>query len=326
MSVNATIGLPGGGKSYSAVEDIILREHKKKFPKTIHTNLPLNLDMLAQLHNVDTSIIRVWDDSEEFANTFTKQGAEHEGYIHDKCLVIWDEIQDFVPNTFSKTPVITGFQAWIAKHRHYGCDFHYISQAYESVHVDARRRTFSFTHCESMEKKLGGKDKFKRTRYGKDPQSHDPHWKFPYKEETVQLKKEIYLCYKSFVHEGSGQTGANGFEVPTFIKKYIAFIVVFLAIIIGLGVYSFQKLDLNYYDKRVKNPTGIAKGKTDGKQIQTKNQIAILHDSITVDGLVCVDASCDLYGGEKYLGTYNVKDTATQKSIRWNVAPKPTGN
>jgi len=330
MSVNGTIGLPGSGKSYSAVQDVVIRELKKKNPKPIHTNLPLNLDMLAQLHDLDVSIITIWEDSQQFAETFVHHekscgpNCTHAGHEHDGCLVIWDELQDHIPVTYSKSPIITGFQDWIAKHRHYGCDFHWMSQAYESVHVDCRRRTFSFTYCESMEKRPFGKGKFKRVRYGKDPKTHDPHWLFPYKEEVVKLEKEIYLCYKSFEIAGSGQTGANGFEIPTFIRKYIWIISGLLLMLAGTVIYAIKRIDPMEFQKRHQK---IANTKTatttNAKPGEIKNA---QKDTINIDGILCVNELCDIYQGGNYIGYIINKDTAVQKSVRWNLENQSTGD
>jgi len=331
MAVNATIGLPGSGKSYSAVQDVILRELKKKNPKPIHTNVPLNLDMLQQLHDVDISLIKVWESTDEFAETFVSHAEScgpdctHAGHEHDGCLVIWDELQDHIPVTYSKTPIILGFQDWVAKHRHYGCDFHWMSQAFESVHVDCRRRTFSFTYCESMEKKPFGQGKFRRVRYGKDPKTHEPHWLFPYKEETVKLEKDIWLCYKSFEIAGSGQTAANGFEIPTFIRKYIWIITGILLLMTASIIYFARKIDPTAYTKRQQKISGGQTATKTETKTQTKSG-GVTNETIDIDGALCVNDECDVYREGLYIGTIINKDTAVQKSIRWNMANKPDGN
>jgi len=331
MSVDATIGLPGAGKSYSAVENVILKELKKKNPKKIHTNLPLKLSYMQMIHDVDISLVTVWEDSAQFAETFSMENLEkdqHAGQIHDGCLVVWDEIQDFVPVIHKKNPVIEGAQDWIAKHRHYGCDLHWMSQAYESVNVEFRRRTTSFYQVVSLEKRPFGQGKFKRTLYGKDNQTHEPHWKLPFREETVTIEQRIYLCYKSFDISGSGGLASNGFEIPTFLKKYIIIIILILLAMAGAAYYGITRIDPMFFQKKqnkIANPNSTEitqKLKENKGAIQTVYQ----NDTVSVDGLVCVDLSCDIYGGGYYIGTITNKDTATQKSLRWNVENKSNGN
>lgn len=337
MAVIGYIGLPRGGKTTSAVQDTILRELHSFKPRKIHTNIPLDLSRMALIHNVDTSYITLWDglegrpDSLAFANTFAavpeevlSSGQDHPGSSHDGCLIVYDEIHlQFMIGLKLDHPLRRGMATFVSMHGHYGIDFYWISQAYESVDVEIRRRTQHYYFVESLEKRLGGKGKFHRQLLGKDPVTHDPNFKFPYKDETISIDRSIYACFKSFEIEGSGNTQASGFILPTFVKKYgIIFIILLILVMVFTGLAI----------KRLMNAANVfgvhqpSKSAVDSAQAKGLNSAKKEDPSISIDGSLCVGESCDLYRDGVWLGTFDVKDTAVKARIKRDLDNKSTGN
>lgn len=333
MSIYGVCGLPRSGKSTTFLE-MIIKELKRKNPRPVHTNLPINLARLELIHEVDASLITLYDGKDgrpgdqEFANTFAEVEGQitlenHPGKIHDGCLVLFDEVHLLFPIGSKDNPNGVGMTHWVSMHGHYGVDMYWASQAHESVQVDIRRRTEAYIYCESNQRKVGGKGTYQRKLLGKNVKTHEPEYGFAYKDERCQIKPEIYTCYQSFDIAGSGETEQNGFHLPPFVKKYGIIIGIGIVTMLAAGSFVAWKL-VNVMDqlapkKSIAKTQDKVKVGAEKKQniqgVKNVSEFVTTGDSVEVDGTVCAGTNCDLYVQGSWVGSYIVKDTARPTNI-----------
>lgn len=337
MSINGYIGLPGSGKSYSLVVDQILPACRRRDkvgnldPRPVHTNLPLDLGRLALIHRVDTSRITLWGldadgnslgsgSNEDFADSFAVSGKGlakdvHSGFVHDGSLVIFDEIHLFF-NAINRrdNPNTKGMSEWSSMHRHWGCDFIWVSQSYEKVDIDIRRMTECFVYTQSQEKRFRGSGTFRRQLLMKDEITQDPDWKLPFRDEKVKIDPTIFMCYRSSDVKGSGSTKNSGFHLPPAVKKYsIFFIFAICGIVISFYFVVHMLLGAKSMTHRALS-TQNAQSSLTGKMISGGSNVRDSTAKLSIDGLICVDDICDLYSNGEVVANPAQTDTSILKT------------
>jgi len=106
---SAYVGLPGSGKSYGVVENVILPALKKG--RTIWTNIPLLMDqVLKDFPQSDVTIFSVAEIklNENWFSEVLPKGV----------LFVIDEVWDLWPSGLKVTKMIEGHKEFLAKHRH----------------------------------------------------------------------------------------------------------------------------------------------------------------------------------------------------------------
>jgi zona occludens toxin len=108
MAIQAYTGLPGSGKSYGVVENVILPALKAG--RRVETNIPLNLDLFAELGFAPPRIFSnddIIDNPDFFQDTF-QAGAT----------IVIDEAWRFWPSGMKATNMLEGHKSFFAEHRH----------------------------------------------------------------------------------------------------------------------------------------------------------------------------------------------------------------
>lgn len=145
MAIKHITGVPGTGKTYFAIRDVILRYYKwdsdhvewqldvdkQRKPVVIYTNIEglklphVNIDDYCRNNNID--IYRFFT-TEYWENSVN--------YTDNQIVVILDEAQKYYPSSFrlNGTPAPEkNTLFWFQYHRHYGVDVYVITQTYDAI-------------------------------------------------------------------------------------------------------------------------------------------------------------------------------------------------
>lgn len=109
MSINAYVGLPGSGKSYGVVENLIIPALKKGRP--VYTNIPLNNDAIGR--DFDIELVNYLQNQEMEES----QGASLLS-IPGGALIVMDEVWRIFPAGLKANEIPKATKEFLAEHRH----------------------------------------------------------------------------------------------------------------------------------------------------------------------------------------------------------------
>lgn len=108
MSITAYVGLPGSGKTYSAIENVLIPAIKSK--RVVATNIPLNQDVISNDYpDSQIHIIKPLTE-QEYPQEWEK--------IPPGAVVILDEVWRFWPAGLKANDASSSCKAFLAEHRH----------------------------------------------------------------------------------------------------------------------------------------------------------------------------------------------------------------
>ncbi|PLX91635.1 MAG: hypothetical protein C0620_10850 [Desulfuromonas sp.] len=220
MSIKHITGVPGTGKTYYAIKQVILRYYrwnddlfeweinpeKTKKPVLIYTNIDtLKLPHINIEHYCEERGITVY----EF---FTTEYWENNVPYHDyQIVVILDEAQKFYPSSYrlhGSPPPGQNTLFWFQYHRHFGPDVYIITQTYDAVCRHVVQLAEYEIHAKSKVLTLGNQFVYVY-RTGLGPDAIVGGKKYTY-------EKKVGMLYQSFQSESDDSTRPNP------LKKYIA--------------------------------------------------------------------------------------------------------
>lgn len=196
MSILAFIGLPGSGKSYGVVQNVVVPNLQKK--RTIVTNLLLRADALrADLFNPFEALpVHLLTDEQFQTEDLLKK--------YPGAVFIIDEAQRYFPAGMTEAKLPGHYKDFFSMHRHSACpvtgftseivlvsqctskiaspvrtlvEYTYISKKMSSVGADNRYRVDVYEGCQSLKYKKG---EFVRQIFGK----YEPPFTNYYKSHT----------------------------------------------------------------------------------------------------------------------------------------------
>lgn len=232
MAVHAYVGKPGSGKSYGAVERVVIPSLKQG--RHIVTNIPLNIDAL--LSDFGGSIEILPDDWWERPDLseFTKNG----------CVLILDELWRRWPagQTVSKANVTD--KALLAEHRHMvddkGNSMRIVLVTQDLSQLASWARTLVET---TFVVKKYNKKFYRVNSYSGVVTGDAPPKSRLIRQSAGRYKKEVYSYYKSATKSATGDVGDESVadKSGSFLRSYTLWIVVFVAIIaIPYGAFKIN--------------------------------------------------------------------------------------
>ena len=205
MAINAYVGLPGSGKSYSVVENVILPALKDG--KRVWTNIPLDLELIAAeglpiptLFNLES----ITDDPEFFQNVF-EAGAT---IVIDECWRFW-------PSGMKATNMLEGHKSFFAEHRHmvgedgHSTDIALVTQDLSQIAATVRNLVEA-TYRTVKLNSVGASNKFRVDVYEGAVTGPKPPESQRLRQLFGSYKKEVYQFYQSQTMNASDSHGAEG--------------------------------------------------------------------------------------------------------------------
>ncbi|MGC2854185.1 zonular occludens toxin domain-containing protein [Novispirillum sp. DQ9] len=209
MAGKILVGVPGAGKSYTAVADEILPALQTG--RMVITNLPLKIDVLRQFFpNVDSLVhlqhtfgpefFGVWKEEAWHGQDVALQWRHPKNQAMGPLLVVDEAHEHFATK---KTDVSVLY--WFAKHRHAGSDFVLVTQRTKKVHIDIRDLV-EFTvymRRSSIVKLLKPRYFFKKTYVRLMYDGPDVSWMSrPVHKQIRYYDPKVYKLYQSFTMGG----------------------------------------------------------------------------------------------------------------------------
>jgi zona occludens toxin len=268
MSIQALVGLPGHGKSYSAVELFILTALKQN--RKILTNIPLKLDVLAvDFPDYDFEQNFRYIDLEEWKSKPAQFWAD-KSVFQPSALYLLDELWRIWPQGLKTLNIPTHQLAFIKEHRHNidetgrEPDIVLVTQNLSDIANAIRDMVETTIVCCKLTE-VGKKNAFRRDYYrGVVKGFTGPKASFIRSDSYCKYQPTVYQYYKSHTKaEGDAHVIDNSGVVTATIFNGLGFK-------IGLGFLIFLILAIVYLSFRTKS--GI-------EQMQKNKQTDVVPDS-----------------------------------------------
>jgi hypothetical protein len=236
MSIKHITGVPGSGKTYYAIREIILRYYrwndelfeweinaeKTKKPVLIYTNIDslklphVNIEQYCEREGItiyDFFTVDYWD--------------QNIPYTDYQIVILLDEAQKFYPSSYrlpGSPPPGQNTLFWFQYHRHFGPDVYVITQTYDAVCKHVVQLAEYEIHAKS--KVLTLRNKFVYVyRNGLGPDG-------VVGGKTLTYNSKVGMLYQSYQAESDDSTRPNP------LKKYIA-ITAILAVVVVVAFFRF---------------------------------------------------------------------------------------
>jgi zona occludens toxin len=251
MAINILLGVPGDGKTYTAVSKWALKtvlEEKRK----IKTNIPMNIDYWKEKHpdsNIDELIEIKQGESGNAYDAFQTVADFEDEWINGKGqrpLVIVDEAHFCLSNNRKKSD-LKPIQEFFALHRQAGYDILLLTQTTNGFDRTILGIVDHFYHCRKLSA-VGYNNKYKLTlkKTGNKNTSTDI-----IQEQVFSFKPEIFPYYKSHALSDGEVEEAIDTNVKSFLRHPI-FYAIFCIPFFFLFLYFKGWLNFNIFSSSSK--------------------------------------------------------------------------
>ncbi|MDY0186179.1 MAG: zonular occludens toxin domain-containing protein [Desulfuromonadaceae bacterium] len=275
MPLKHITGVPGTGKTYFAIRDVILRYYKwdsdhvewqldiekQKKPVIIYTNIEglklphVNIDDYCRDNNIDIYRFFTTDYWENSVN-----------YTDNQIVVILDEAQKYYPSNFrlNGTPAPEkNTLFWFQYHRHYGVDVYVITQTYDAICKHVVQLAEYEIHAITLVYSLGSQFRYVyRTGLGPDAIVDKKSFKYD---------KRVGMLYRSFHSESDDSARPNPMKRYLIITAFLTFSV-FFGFIYFIGTFGHPDSPTEQTDapaRRVRDERGSGAAGTSGPPSST---------------------------------------------------------
>lgn len=202
MAITAYVGIPGSGKSYGVVENVIIPSCDEG--RTVFTNIPINKDARESLKHViqfDTK------DIEENPNWFKE-------VFRPGAIFVFDEVWRLWPSGMRATAMVESHKSFLAEHRHMAgedgrsTDIVLINQDLGNI-ASYPRSLIETTYRAEKLTAIGQHNRYRIDVYRGAVTGQTPPQKLRVRQMFGKYKPEIYACYTS---QTMSETGAHGAE------------------------------------------------------------------------------------------------------------------
>lgn len=233
MSIYAYVGLPGSGKSYNVVANVILSALKED--RLVVTNIPVYEDKIREL-------VQLGELREFPIDKVQLEPALLEEYAPPGCVLVMDELWKLFPAGQKVDKVPTAFKSFLAEHRHMvdarGRAIHvvFVTQDLSQISMFARQLVEqTFLHTQLGHLGMSGRfqcEVFHRAVTGGTPPSSRLITKM-----MGRYEPRIYNLYKSNTMSQAGSDGAmeKAVDARGNVWKRPGVLISFAAAIILLG-------------------------------------------------------------------------------------------
>jgi zona occludens toxin len=237
MSIQALCGLPGHGKSYSAIELFIIEALKQH--RVVVTNIPLLETVYDDYPDADIRSIDL-DDARVNDATWDE--------IPGGSIVLLDELWRIWPAGLKPNDIPIRQLSFIKEHRHHlsddgrEMDIVLVTQVLDDICNSVRGMVETTIICNKLTE-VGAKNRFRRDYYRGAIKGIDgPKSKFFHADHNCQYLPEIYKYYKSHTKsDGTVSKGGNSGIVNKTIFSSFKFraglFILFLCIV--FSIYGF---------------------------------------------------------------------------------------
>jgi zona occludens toxin (predicted ATPase) len=283
MAIKHITGVPGTGKTYFAINDVILRYYKfsdahiewqyddakTKKPVLIYTNIEnlklthINIDNYCSSHNIDVYTF--------FTTDYWEKHIEYSKY---QIVVILDEAQRYFPSSFrlrgtpnpGENPLY-----WFQYHRHYGADVYVITQTYDAICRHVVQLAEYEIHAITKVYSVGNSFRYV-FRTGLQPDDIVAR-------KTLRYDKRVGMLYQSFMSDSDDS------KRPKPLRKYIAFFVL-LSLLLVYGftrfISSFGHTEEQTRDPRDGEPLAAASSRSAAPSKPSEPERLQTHESVAV--------------------------------------------
>lgn len=244
MTITAYTGLPGSGKSYGVMQNVIIPALKSK--RLVFTNIPVNDEKLLELLGSTVSKIdyEILKDKPDFFQSVIPAGAV---VILDECWRLW-------PSGLKANNAIEGHKSFLAEHRHLVGDDGHSTEIVLATQDLAQIASFARVLVETTYRaekltRVGQSKKFRIDVYHGPVTGANPSKTNLDRQIFGSYKAEIYELYSSHTMSKTGLAGdetktdnrSNILKGSFFIFAPIAFVVLGL-----FFYYGFFKVKEQY--------------------------------------------------------------------------------
>lgn len=238
--ITALIGLPGHGKSYSAVELILIPALELRDSRPIYTNLPLVLDEIAAVY--PESNIITFDIAE-----IKQDAAFFDGHLPGALFII-DELWRLFPAGVKVDAIPTYHLAFIKEHRHraneagQSTDLVFVTQTLDDITASIRAMV-QLTIVTVQLLDVGKTNRFRRDYYRGVVKGFEGLQKQFIKNEYGSYSPPVYRFYKTHMNADSNalvsdQSAIGDSSIFTSWKaKAAAFLFLFFLLSFAYGAY-----------------------------------------------------------------------------------------
>lgn len=244
MSITAYVGLPGHGKSYGVVQNVIKPALEKK--RKVFTNIPMNLEVCKSKFGIEPVIFETQDIIDN--PNWWEEKFEHGALIViDECWRLW-------PAGTSVNKFRVQDKAFLAEHRHQvgenglSTEIVLVTQDLSQI-ANFARSLVENTYRVIKLSSIGASKKFRVDIYYGSVTGASPPVSKRHREIYGNFSKEIYQLYQSHTKSETGQAGDesridNRFNILKGTSIKVGFVAV---IVIGYFCYNgFLKVS-SYY-------------------------------------------------------------------------------
>jgi len=203
MAIIAYTGLPGHGKSYGVVENVIIPALKTK--RTVFSNIPMNDDVC--LNDFGMTVIPFHIDD------IIKNPNWWNDVFQSGAILVIDELWRLWPSGLKATGVREGDKEFLAEHRHrvgdngFSVEIYFVTQDLSQIAMFARALVESTVRMVKRTN-LGLDNRFRVDIYsGAVTGSKPPAAKREREIHGGKFSKEIYKYYKSHTKSQTGDAG-----------------------------------------------------------------------------------------------------------------------
>lgn len=241
MAINAYTGLPGSGKSYGVIENVIVPALKKG--RAVWTNIPVNEQAMAAFAGCLPQAFSV-DDLRANPRWFQE-------VLPAGAVLVLDEAWRLWPAGLKTNHILETHKSFLAEHRHlvgndgFSTEIYLVTQDLAQIAAFARQLVDSTYRAHKLSA-VGMSKKFRLDIYDGPVTGAKPPKDKRIREIYGTYKAEIYALYKSHT---MSETGAAGDETATDKRKNVFSGMGFKSVIFGLfagslivvwGLYKFS--------------------------------------------------------------------------------------
>lgn len=266
MSITAYTGLPGSGKSYGVMQNVIIPALKSG--RNVFTNIPVNDEKLIELYNKTTNKIN-YDDLKENPYYFQTEIIPGSVVIFDECWRLW-------PSGLKANAAQEGHKSFLAEHRHMvgedgnSTEIVLVTQDLSQVASFARVLVETTFRSEKLSR-VGSKNKFRIDVYHGPVAGANPPVKNRDRQIYGQYKKDVYELYSSHTMSKTGLAG-NESKIDNrsnVLKSGFFIFAPILIIILGAYFYyGFTEVTDYYTDSNELNTTENIQAVTPNNTVQ----------------------------------------------------------
>ena len=266
MAISAYVGMPGHGKSYGVVENVIIPALKAN--RNVFSNIPMHDEYCIENYGSKTTYFEMQDVIDN-PNWFT------EVFVSGSIIVL-DELWRLWAAGVKANNVLEQHKSFLAEHRHMvgedgkSTEIFFVTQDLGQVSSFARaliETTYAVVNLE----KAGMKNKYRVDVYHGAVTGTNPPVSKRIKEQFGTYKKEVFAAYISHTKSETGQAGDetkidsrfrifSGYKVKLFFGSLlIAAIVAYFGLsnLFNKGLHSESSIDKEQASEQINNPSQI---------------------------------------------------------------------